>query len=49
MKNGEETVRLVKEAGGEGIFVRTDVSQEADVSALVQKAVETFGAPGLCL
>ncbi len=44
VKNGEETLRLVKEAGGEGIFVRTDVSQEADVSALVEKAVKTFGA-----
>jgi NAD(P)-dependent dehydrogenase (short-subunit alcohol dehydrogenase family) len=27
-KEGEETVRLVKEAGSEGIFVKTDVAKE---------------------
>ena len=27
-KEGEETLRLVKESGGDGIFVKTDVSNE---------------------
>ena len=27
---GEETVTLVKKAGGEAIFIRTDVSESAD-------------------
>jgi NAD(P)-dependent dehydrogenase (short-subunit alcohol dehydrogenase family) len=40
---GEETVGLLRAAGGEGIFVRTDVSTTADVQALVQKTVEKFG------
>ncbi|MBW4695269.1 MAG: SDR family oxidoreductase [Lyngbya sp. HA4199-MV5] len=40
---GEETVRLIKEAGSKGIFVETDVTQEADVQAMVEKAVSTFG------
>ena len=40
---GEETVRLIKEQGGEAIFVRCDVSQSAQVEALVKRAVETFG------
>jgi NAD(P)-dependent dehydrogenase (short-subunit alcohol dehydrogenase family) len=42
-KEGEETLRLVKESGGEGIFVKTDVSNEDDVRALVEKTVKSFG------
>jgi NAD(P)-dependent dehydrogenase (short-subunit alcohol dehydrogenase family) len=42
-KNGAETIRLVKEAGGEAIFVKTNVSREAEVKALVDKTVETYG------
>ncbi|MDP8965907.1 MAG: SDR family oxidoreductase [Cyanobacteriota bacterium] len=40
---GEETVRLVKEAGSNGFFVKTDVSKAADVSALVEKTVQQYG------
>ena len=40
---GEETVALVREAGGEAIFVRTDVSKNADAVAMVEAAVETHG------
>jgi NAD(P)-dependent dehydrogenase (short-subunit alcohol dehydrogenase family) len=40
---GEETVRLIKEAGGEAIFVQADVTKEADVEAMVDKAVSVFG------
>ncbi len=40
---GEETVRLIKEQGGEAIFVPCDVSQSSDVEALVNKTVETYG------
>lgn len=40
---GDETVRLIKQAGGDAIFVKADVSQEADVEALVKKAVQTYG------
>jgi len=40
---GKETIDLVRAAGGEGLFVRTDVSKAADVHALVQKTVEKFG------
>jgi NAD(P)-dependent dehydrogenase (short-subunit alcohol dehydrogenase family) len=43
VKNGEETVRRIKESGNEVIFVKTDVSQEGDVEALVKKTVETYG------
>jgi NAD(P)-dependent dehydrogenase (short-subunit alcohol dehydrogenase family) len=41
-KEGEETVRLVKEAGSEGIFVKTDVANENDVRSLVEKAVKQY-------
>jgi NAD(P)-dependent dehydrogenase (short-subunit alcohol dehydrogenase family) len=41
-KEGEETVHLVKEAGSDGIFVKTDVAKEDDVRALVEKTVKTY-------
>jgi len=40
---GQESVALVEKAGGEGLFVRADVSQEEDVAALVAHTVERFG------
>ena len=40
---GDETVGLIKDAGGEAIFVRCDVSKEDDVRALVEKCVEVYG------
>jgi NAD(P)-dependent dehydrogenase (short-subunit alcohol dehydrogenase family) len=43
VKEGEETVRLVKEAGSDGIFVRTNVANEDDVKSLVENTVKTYG------
>lgn len=43
VEGGEETVRMIKEAGGEALFVKTDVSKAAEVEALIQKVVETYG------
>ncbi|MEH2178663.1 SDR family oxidoreductase [Nostoc sp.] len=40
---GEETAKLIRDAGAECLFVQSDVSSEADVQALVQKAVFTYG------
>lgn len=40
---GNETIALVQKAGSDGMFVKTDVSQSADVQALVRKTVEKFG------
>ena len=39
----DETVRLITEAGGEATFVRTDVTSDEDVAALVKAAVDTYG------
>lgn len=43
VEGGEETVALIKKTGGEAIFVKTDVSKAAEVEALVNKAVTTYG------
>ncbi|HJY84233.1 MAG TPA: SDR family oxidoreductase [Candidatus Binatia bacterium] len=40
---GEETVRQIKAAGGEAIFVTADMAKAAEVEAMVQKAVVTYG------
>jgi NAD(P)-dependent dehydrogenase (short-subunit alcohol dehydrogenase family) len=40
---GNETIDFVRATGGDGLFVKTDVSQAAQVDALVQKTVEKFG------
>jgi NAD(P)-dependent dehydrogenase (short-subunit alcohol dehydrogenase family) len=40
---GEGTTELVRAAGGEGLFVKVDVSKAAEVEALIQKTVERFG------
>jgi len=40
---GEETLRKVREVGGDGIFVKTDVANEADVRSLVEATVKTYG------
>jgi len=40
---GQETVRLVEEAGGQATFVKTDVSKEADAKGMIEHAVATYG------
>ncbi len=42
VKEGNETVQMVKETGGEATFVRADVSIAKDVQTLIQKIVETY-------
>jgi NAD(P)-dependent dehydrogenase (short-subunit alcohol dehydrogenase family) len=43
IEGGRETVRLIKQAGGEASFIKCDVTREAEVEALVRKAVELYG------
>ena len=40
---GAETVRRVEAAGGEALFVQTDVAQAPEVEALVHKTVAAYG------
>ncbi|HYD61272.1 MAG TPA: SDR family oxidoreductase [Noviherbaspirillum sp.] len=42
-KGGEETVALITRTGGEAFFTRTDVSQSAQVEAMVAAVVDRFG------
>ena len=40
---GEETVRLIKAAGGEALFVKADMAKAAEVEAMVNTAIATYG------
>src|SRR5262245_15718787 len=42
-KEGNEVVEEIRQFDGEAIFIKTDVAKEADVKAMVEKTVETFG------
>src|SRR5690242_2851278 len=44
VEGGNETVQMVRSAGGQAEFIATDVSKAAQVKAAVQCAVSTFGA-----
>ena len=39
----EETLSLIKERGGDGVFVHADVSKSNDVQELISRAVSTYG------
>ena len=43
VEGGEETVGMIKETGGEAMFVKADVSKAADVEALIERVVERYG------
>ena len=43
VEGGEETLSLIKQAGGEAVFIKADVAQAAEVEALVAKTVEAYG------
>ena len=40
---GQETVRMVREAGGEAVFIETDVSKTADVQRVIKTTMDTYG------
>lgn len=42
-ETGEETAAMIRDKGGEAIFVKADVAVEAEVEALVARAIETWG------
>jgi NAD(P)-dependent dehydrogenase (short-subunit alcohol dehydrogenase family) len=43
LAEGEETAHLVREAGGEAVFVETDVRHSDQVQRLIQTAVDRWG------
>ena len=40
---GEKTVRMIKDGGGEALFIKADVSKAKDVENMVRKTVSTYG------
>ncbi len=42
-KRGEETLRRIKDDGGDAIFIKTNVSSEPDVEAMVKETVRAYG------
>jgi len=43
--SGEETVRLVREAGGDARFLRVDLAQPADIDAAAKATLAAYGTP----
>ncbi len=41
--SGEETVRMIKESGGDATFIKSDVTQEDEVKELIGKTIEIYG------
>lgn len=46
---GQETIRLIEEAGGTGAYHHVDVSQSDEVDSLIPFTLETFGRLDLCV
>jgi NAD(P)-dependent dehydrogenase (short-subunit alcohol dehydrogenase family) len=46
---GEATVRLIADAGGQGLFVKADVTQSNEVEAMVQATLKAYGRLDLAL
>ncbi len=44
IKGAEETVQLIKEAGGEATFIQCDVSKANEVEEMVRKTVQIYGS-----
>jgi len=43
VQDGEETVRMIKDAHGQAIFIKTDVSRPDEVEEMVKKTITTYG------
>ncbi len=43
VEGGEETVAMIRDGGGDAIFVECDVSKEDDVKRLVTRTIEAYG------
>jgi NAD(P)-dependent dehydrogenase (short-subunit alcohol dehydrogenase family) len=43
LTSGQETIEMIRQEGGEAIFMQCDVTREAGVKEMVEKAVETYG------
>lgn len=46
-EDGERTVKEIRDAGGEAIFVMADISNEDQAKSIIDKTVSTFGTIGI--
>jgi NAD(P)-dependent dehydrogenase (short-subunit alcohol dehydrogenase family) len=44
IQGAEETVRLIKDSGGEATFIKCDVSKAQEVETMVNKSIEIYGS-----
>ena len=44
-ERGDETVRLVRDAGGEATFFRVDLSSSADIERAIATTLQVYGSP----
>jgi NAD(P)-dependent dehydrogenase (short-subunit alcohol dehydrogenase family) len=42
-QGGHETVKMIKEAGGQAVFVEVNVTKSPDVQKMIKSAVDTYG------
>jgi NAD(P)-dependent dehydrogenase (short-subunit alcohol dehydrogenase family) len=42
-EGGADTAEIIKQSGGESMFIRTDVTKAEQVSGLVEKAIQAYG------
>lgn len=42
-EGGDETVEMIREAGGEAVFIEADVRRSAEVQRMIEKTVDIFG------
>ena len=43
MQEGQETIHQITEAGGEAVFIQTDVTKAQEVKVLVERTVDQYG------
>jgi NAD(P)-dependent dehydrogenase (short-subunit alcohol dehydrogenase family) len=43
VEEGEQTIHMIRESGGEAIFVQADVSKTIDIQTLLDTTIATFG------
>jgi NAD(P)-dependent dehydrogenase (short-subunit alcohol dehydrogenase family) len=44
IRDGQDTVTVIKKAGGEALYVRTDVTKQEQCNAMAKAAVDRFGS-----
>lgn len=44
IQGAEETVRIIKKAGGEAAFIKCDVKKAEEVESMVRRTIETYGS-----